>query len=64
VLEVLSDPGRLFTAGEIIARLRSLDGRTIQELAATEPGFVVAVPDRCWVSAASACATLAIRDGV
>ena len=64
VLEVLADPGVIFPAGEIIARVRSLDGRTLQELAASEPGFVVAVPDRCWVAAASACATLAVRDGV
>lgn len=63
VLEVLPDPGHIFPAGEIIARLRSLDGRTLQELAAPEAGFVVAVPDRCWVASASACATLAVRDG-
>lgn len=63
VIEVLPEPGVMFAGGEIIARLRSLDGRTLQELAAAEPGFVVAVPDRCWVNAAAACATLAVRDG-
>jgi len=64
VLEVVPTPGVIFPAGEIIARIRTLDGRTLQELAAPEPGFVVAVPDRCWVPAASACATLAVRDGI
>ncbi len=62
VLEVLVEPGRLFPAGELLARVRSLDGRTIQELSAAEPGFVVAIPDRCWVPASSAIATLAVRD--
>lgn len=62
VLEVLAEPGRLYPAGQILGRIRSLDGRSLQELSATEPGFVVAIPDRCWVPASSAIATLAVRD--
>ncbi len=62
ILEVVVDPGRRFERGDVIARVRSLDGRTLQELSATSAGFVVAVPDRCWAPAATACATLAVAD--
>ncbi|RME21713.1 MAG: hypothetical protein D6798_17500 [Deltaproteobacteria bacterium] len=62
VLEVIPDPGVRFPRGEVIGRVRSLDGRTLQELAAAADGFVVAVPDRCWVTASMACATLAVAD--
>lgn len=62
VLEVLVEPGVPFERDEIVARVRSLEGRTLQELTAAGPGFVVAIPDRCWAPAASACATLAILD--
>ncbi|MCB9778246.1 MAG: succinylglutamate desuccinylase/aspartoacylase family protein [Alphaproteobacteria bacterium] len=62
MLEVIAEPGELFPVGEVIARVRSLDGRTLQELTAPQRGFVVAVPDRAWAPAGTACATLAIRD--
>lgn len=62
VLEVLPPPGQIFPAGTLLARLRSLDGRMLQELSAPEAGFVVAVPDRGWITAGSAVATLAVRE--
>ncbi len=62
VLEVIPDPGVRFSRGDVIGRVRSLDGRTLQELTAAAAGFVVAVPDRCWVTASTACATLAVAD--
>lgn len=62
ILEVIPPPGQPYARGALLARVRGLDGRTLQELSATAEGFVVAVPDRCWAPAATACATLAVPD--
>ena len=57
------EPGAAIVRGQLLAQLRSLEGRPIEELRATEAGHVVALPESAQVDAGTACATLAVAEG-
>ncbi|MCK6525909.1 hypothetical protein L6R49_31280, partial [Myxococcota bacterium] len=60
VLRPLISPGGRFAAGDALAEIRGLEGQRVERLRATEPGVVVALPERGWVEAGAVVATVAL----
>lgn len=62
LLVPLVRPGQDYARGEVLAELRGLAGDLMERLVAPTAGFVVALPDRAWVTPGMVVATVAVAD--
>ncbi|MCB9744304.1 MAG: succinylglutamate desuccinylase/aspartoacylase family protein [Alphaproteobacteria bacterium] len=62
VLHPLLRPGEPFEEGQVVAEVRSLEGRCVEQLHAPCAGFVISLPERTWITAGVSVGTHAVRD--
>ena len=62
VLVPLVQPGEFFKRRQVLAEIHSIEGGCVERLRASEPGFVVALPDLSFAPVGTPCATIAVND--
>ncbi|MCB9762580.1 MAG: succinylglutamate desuccinylase/aspartoacylase family protein [Alphaproteobacteria bacterium] len=63
IFHALIRPGEPFTVGDLLAEVRSLEGRPLEQLRAESEGYVISLPERAWMIAGVSAGTYATRDG-
>ncbi|MFK7929197.1 MAG: hypothetical protein AB8H79_13470, partial [Myxococcota bacterium] len=62
-LDPMVPPGQTFRRGELLARVRNVDGRILEALQAQRSGLVLSWVESTWVTAGSVVGTLAVQEG-
>lgn len=62
VFHALLHPGQSFEAGQPMAEVRTLEGRTLERIDARDSGWVISLPERAWVVPGVAAGTYAVPD--
>ncbi|MCB9795439.1 MAG: succinylglutamate desuccinylase/aspartoacylase family protein [Alphaproteobacteria bacterium] len=55
-------PGEAFSNGQVVAEVRSLEGRCLERMSAPGEGYVISLPERTWITAGVSAGTYAVPD--
>lgn len=62
VFYALVQPGQPFERGQVMAEIRSLEGRVLERIEARQAGHVVSLPERAWVVPGVSAGTYAVAE--